>query len=43
MGDLDTRVSDLGGYHLLWTRDMVSGATALLASGNGPSTGVFAR
>jgi glucoamylase len=25
---------DLGGYHLVWTRDMVQGATALLALGN---------
>ena len=25
---------DLGGYHLVWTRDMVSSATGLLASGN---------
>jgi glucoamylase len=25
---------DLGGYHLVWTRDMVQSATALLASGN---------
>lgn len=25
---------DLGGYHLVWTRDMVHSATALLASGN---------
>lgn len=25
---------DIGGYHLVWTRDMVSSATALLASGN---------
>jgi len=29
MGD-----DDLGGYHLVWTRDMVNSATALLASGN---------
>ncbi len=29
MGD-----DDLGGYHLVWTRDMVQSATALLASGN---------
>src|SRR2546428_9208127 len=26
---------DLGGYHLVWTRDMVNSATRLLASGNG--------
>jgi len=26
--------SDLGGYHLVWTRDMVQTATALLASGD---------
>src|SRR5271156_555500 len=26
---------DLGGYHLVWTRDMVQTATALLASGRG--------
>ncbi|HEY6394213.1 MAG TPA: glycoside hydrolase family 15 protein, partial [Candidatus Binataceae bacterium] len=25
---------DLGGYHLVWTRDMVNSATALLASGD---------
>jgi glucoamylase len=25
---------DLGGYHLVWTRDMVNSATGLLASGN---------
>lgn len=25
---------ELGGYHLVWTRDMVNSATALLASGN---------
>jgi glucoamylase len=25
---------DLGGYHLVWTRDMVQSATGLLASGN---------
>ena len=25
---------DLGGYHLVWTRDMVSSASGLLASGN---------
>ena len=25
---------DLGGYHLVWTRDMVHGTTGLLASGN---------
>jgi glucoamylase len=25
---------DLGGYHLVWTRDMVKSATGLLASGN---------
>jgi glucoamylase len=25
---------DLGGYHLVWTRDMVSSTTGLLASGN---------
>lgn len=25
---------DLGGYHLVWTRDMVNSATALLACGN---------
>jgi glucoamylase len=25
---------DLGGYHLVWTRDMVNGATALLAAGD---------
>ncbi len=25
---------DLGGYHLVWTRDMVNSASALLASGN---------
>ena len=25
---------DLGGYHLVWTRDMVNGATALLAVGD---------
>ncbi|MGH8543247.1 MAG: glycoside hydrolase family 15 protein, partial [Gammaproteobacteria bacterium] len=25
---------DLGGYHLVWTRDMVHGAVGLLASGN---------
>ncbi len=25
---------DLGGYHLVWTRDMVHSATALLATGN---------
>jgi glucoamylase len=25
---------DLGGYHLVWTRDMVNSATALLAAGN---------
>ena len=24
---------DLGGYHLVWTRDLVQSATALLASG----------
>lgn len=29
MGDEDT-----GGYHLVWTRDMVSSATGLLAAGN---------
>ncbi|HEY6253401.1 MAG TPA: glycoside hydrolase family 15 protein [Candidatus Angelobacter sp.] len=29
MGD-----EDLGGYHLVWTRDMVNSATALLASGD---------
>jgi glucoamylase len=28
---------DLGGYHLVWTRDMVNSATGLLASGD-PST-----
>ena len=26
---------DLGGYHLVWTRDMVNSASRLLASGNG--------
>jgi glucoamylase len=26
--------SDLGGYHLVWTRDMVNSATALLAAGD---------
>ena len=26
---------DLGGYHLVWTRDMVQTATALLACGTG--------
>src|ERR1035441_4548293 len=26
---------DLGGYHLVWTRDMVQSATALLACGHG--------
>lgn len=26
--------NDLGGYHLVWTRDMVNGALGLLASGN---------
>ncbi|MEO8636186.1 MAG: glycoside hydrolase family 15 protein [Gemmatimonadales bacterium] len=26
--------TDLGGYHLVWTRDMVNAATGLLASGN---------
>lgn len=26
--------ADLGGYHLVWTRDMVQGATALLAVGD---------
>jgi glucoamylase len=25
---------DLGGYHLVWTRDMINSATGLLASGN---------
>ena len=25
---------DVGGYHLVWTRDMVNGATALLAVGD---------
>src|SRR2546426_10942499 len=25
---------DVGGYHLVWTRDMVSSAPGLLASGN---------
>jgi glucoamylase len=29
MGD-----EDLGGYHLVWTRDMINSATALLAAGN---------
>ncbi|MEM0129008.1 MAG: glycoside hydrolase family 15 protein [Thermoplasmata archaeon] len=28
-----TRIEDQGGYHLVWTRDMVHTATALLASG----------
>jgi glucoamylase len=28
---------DLGGYHLVWTRDMVNTATALLACGNSES------
>ena len=26
--------ADMGGYHLVWTRDMVNSATALLAAGN---------
>ena len=26
-------INDLGGYHLVWTRDLVQSATALLASG----------
>ena len=25
--------NDLGGYHLVWTRDLVQSATALLATG----------
>jgi len=25
--------SDLGGYHLVWTRDLVKSASALLAAG----------
>jgi glucoamylase len=32
---------DLGGYHLVWTRDMVNSATGLLAAGD-PQTGVRA-
>jgi glucoamylase len=30
----DKSDDDLGGYHLVWTRDMVNGATALLAVGD---------
>jgi len=30
----DKSDDDLGGYHLVWTRDMVNGATALLAAGD---------
>ena len=30
----DKSDDDLGGYHLVWTRDMVQGATALLAVGD---------
>ena len=33
---------DLGGYHLVWTRDMVNSATGLMATGN-DRPGVCAR
>jgi glucoamylase len=33
-GHVKGDVEDLGGYHLVWTRDMVNSATGLLASGN---------
>src|SRR5438128_12445732 len=29
--------NDLGGYHLVWTRDQVEGAGALLAAGDVPA------
>src|SRR5258705_5948244 len=33
-GEAKSDDDGMGGYHLVWTRDMVSSATGLLASGN---------